>query len=581
MVLARKYKVALAVAASLTALGATAAYRELTQRPGEAALAYVPADALAAVSIDLSPSPAQVATFTSIDSALKAKGLSDMVQSGLISAILPKDLAGQVAPYVERAGAIALIPNPTATTKTDYQKTKIRTTTGPNLDAKNFIAYIGLTDSQAVANLLSKNLPARYLYGWTYYKVPNQDAYIAVVGEDLALAKDPWALFKTHRVQQGALASFTQSPDVQQARATVAADANVLFLVSPNLAKAAQPANDHNNYDHAWAAGSIVVQGDGIMCTFHGDAPNANPEFSLNNIKPLRQDLLACLPNGAYAVTAVDQLSQVAKTVAKGEKDFQKPLRKATGLDYDADILPAFQGNAVLAAYPAGDSNHPYGVNVLAILDDQNSANPAATARKLEAFAEEQMNKQAKGPHGALFAANQQNGATVYRLADNYQKEIKKGLKQDKPDEATKKLLDDKTFTWATVGNTVIVASSNELLKKALAAYQTHANTMADDARLASYAQAVQPGSQMLMLLSPARIAEGIEGTMDSKTLDKDSQGPFHDFMSMLKGLKAPLWANVAQSTDGHGTANLFIPMDYEKMIDLAGSQMNKGASAN
>src|SRR2546421_2816547 len=64
-------------------IGGTLAYRFLFNRPGESATQLIPGSALLVVTLDTTPSPAQVPLFQRIDRALKAEGLEHKVHESI------------------------------------------------------------------------------------------------------------------------------------------------------------------------------------------------------------------------------------------------------------------------------------------------------------------------------------------------------------------------------------------------------------------------------------------------------------------------------------------------------------------
>ena len=82
----RRWRNALAftgLSAFVVATGSVTAYRHYFRRPGELATNFIPADALAVVTLDTNPAPDQVALFKRIQDAIQSAGLSDQLDSAL------------------------------------------------------------------------------------------------------------------------------------------------------------------------------------------------------------------------------------------------------------------------------------------------------------------------------------------------------------------------------------------------------------------------------------------------------------------------------------------------------------------
>src|SRR5262245_33572249 len=71
------------MAGALVVLGGAVAFNRLFSRPGEAALRFVPADALVVGSADLTPAPSQTLVFKKIDDALTQAGLDKQIDGAL------------------------------------------------------------------------------------------------------------------------------------------------------------------------------------------------------------------------------------------------------------------------------------------------------------------------------------------------------------------------------------------------------------------------------------------------------------------------------------------------------------------
>ncbi len=110
----RARRVGLKVAFGLTlcaSLGAAYAFRTIFARPGEAALRFIPADALMVGTLDLSPSPQQALAFKRIDDAMDRNDMNRLVETSVLDIFSKKSPATDaLRPLVQRNGAIALLP---------------------------------------------------------------------------------------------------------------------------------------------------------------------------------------------------------------------------------------------------------------------------------------------------------------------------------------------------------------------------------------------------------------------------------------------------------------------------------------
>lgn len=75
---------------------------------------------------------------------------------------------------------------------------------------------------------------------------------------------------------------------------------------------------------------------------------------------------------------------------------------------------------------------------------------------------------------------------------------------------------------------------------------------------------------QQVGLLSFSRVADGIEAATHSKSSDPGSES-LTKFLDLLKSLKEPM-AMSCSYRDTNAKGSLFIPMDFDKLLDLIGS---------
>lgn len=543
------------------------AYRTLFARPGESALQFVPADASLVVSIDLSPSPTQTLVFKHIDDALARNGLERFTENSILEMVNKSPLTAELSPLVKRGGAACMEQKPG----------KPGEYTG--------LIFISVTDGAKALDIIKKHSQVQFYKGARYYKVANSTMAMSVIDDFLVLSDSPAEFLRVKDVQEGTLKSITTVPEFVAARDQVASDANLLVFASPKLW--ADIVKDKVDASPNWMAASLAVRDGGIGLSMAGKTDlEKYPEMrAYAGVHGIRTDLFQVMPEGSYGMFAVSDPSTIfnvtEKTLTKNKdtkksfKDAEDSAEKSLGLSIKDDLLPAFKGDEVAAIYPS-QSGETVGLDVLAIIDDENGGDPASAVQKFQAFMDKQSAKEGNAPK--LFKTRAIEGGLEYRINDKIEADMQKGLGDGiDPAEVNKgSLVANKTIVFDTLGKTVIAASSQSLLDRAVASYRSKTNGLVGDAKFGPYEKTLLDGSQTIMAFSISRIAEGVKNTVHTAKMGPDSAKLFNSIFSALETLKEPLYVKGKTSQDGLGSAGLFIPMDFDKLFDIIGEQMKK-----
>lgn len=547
-----------------------AVYHFFNDRPGEGALHLVPANALVAVSVDLSPSASQAMVFKKIDDALARNDLKGVVENGFSDILDQGKEVPALRDLATRSGAFALLaPN-----------------AGDKKNSDPTIFFLGLTDGQKAVQAIAKALKMQFYKGTPYYVPKNGGLAMTVIGDELVVSPNPQNLHAVKQVADKEKPGMVDAPEYAAARASLDSDANVMVFLNPAMLKTTDPKNERLAKvadSIGWVAMGVAVRDGGISLSVHGtmDPDKFTALKALADLKPLRSDLYKVLPSGAYGAVAVAQEGAVidaAMATASdfGAKDdlekFKKDFAKSSGVDIENDLVPALQGNIAIAFYPS-EKYQTGGLDVLAMVDDQNGADPAKVADKLRAAIDKSFADQHKqGPF--MERADDGEGAT-WMLAPNVEQDMRDGLEKafDAPEIKGEMLSVGKTVVYTTRGKTVFVSTSRKLMERALNTYKTGTGSVADDA---SFVQpGVLEGSQDVMILNVAKIAKGVAATLNFDKMDKDAAGAVQGILSMFDTLNVPLYGKGSfSSTSASGT--LFIPLDYDKLADFIGAQMHK-----
>lgn len=548
--------------AAFASLAGVYAFRTLAARPGEDALRLVPANAVVVATLDLSPSASQVIAFKRIDDALARNGLNGVMESSLIDMFEPSAKGREsLRPLVLRNGAVAILP----------------TESGKFGDGKP-VAMLAVSSGAEAQKALETQGEARYYKGVKYYKLRNGSQIYMVVDDLLIVAQEPTALYAVKQTQNGApnitsIASFTGS------RANVAQDANIMLFLSPKLLTEAPKAAEGIMAD--WMTVGLAIRDGGIGVSFAGATdPAKEPAFAtLGQTAPVRTDLFRVLPAGMYGSMIYSQPSKAIEAMEKGMskdadmkkgiKEMEDGMRKEAGLDLRKDVLPAFHGTTILAAYP--NTDEVSGVDALLVIDDQNGGDPANALDRLTHWMEEQMEKE--GGDQELYTRTEKDGVTWFRVADHVQDEIREGFGEGMehgPIKA-KALIGEKTIAWAVVGKAVLASTNQRLLERAVASYRSNENALAGDPKFAGVEANVIDGSQQIGMFSLSRIAEGVKNTVDQTKLDKEGAKTFRSIVGVFENLDEPFMTKMRMQPNGRFAGGTFIPLDYDKVLNLAG----------
>ncbi len=545
--------------AVVTSIGATYAYKTVFAHPGEAALKLIPADTQMLGSLDLTPYPSQAIEFKHLDDALDRNGMSQYLDKSLLDIFDPGCPAmEELRPLVQRGLTGAILK-------------------GEKAEDTGFVVLLAVSDPAKVNEILASKGRPEFWRGTRYYRIPKAKLSYMVVDNMLMISDKPWAFNKVARVSKGEAPSITSNQAFQVARARAIDSPNLLIFLDPSaISKDLKlPAK----FDADFMTISASIQEGGLALNLDGKYDLDKNEFVkiFSGITPVRADLYDKLPSGAYGMIALAQPSAYfrgfttmmkdQKEVVGSIKDMEDGIQKETGMSIKDDILPSFEGNTVLAAYPSsGDS--PAGADVLLMIDDSNSATPNAGVQKLVQYINQGAAK-ANPPKTIWKSKLNIEGADAYRLSDDVQADMRKSLPHDEDVLKSSTLFGNKTIAWATVGNTVLAASSEDLLAKAVASYSSKGTKLSNDPSFGSDLLA----GQSMLAFDLSRISRGVTNTMNLEKMQPEDAKIFRQATGMFENLKQSLSMSGKVNADGSYHTHTFIPLDVDRMLDFVGSQ--------
>lgn len=554
------------VGVSILAVAGVNAFNSFFARPGEDALRLVPKDALMVATLDLSPSPQQALTFKKIEEALSRHGMDKQLDGTLLDIIASgSPTLEPLRPFGTRAGAFAMFK-------------------GEKEGEPLFAGFIGVTDGKAVESILRKQAKQLFWKGTRYFELGNGGPALMVF-ENHLLVGDKASLSHLEASIEAKSSILTDSKFVE-ARNSIDGDANLMAFMSPQFGELfpteGKPAQ---KFGSDWTAMGMAIRDEGISMTSTGkvDASQIPSYRHFKDMPILKGDLMASLPGGAYGIVALsapskymdfaDEFMTDSPEAQKGLSEFDEGMKENLGLGLRDDLLPALKGNVVLGAYPAEGGKG--GVNALLVLDDSNGATPGGMAHKFMNWLDKQIKE--GGKEGERVDTEKRGDTTVFKLSGKAEESFRRGMSGEpggKDPIDFGKLTGDKTITVAIHGNSVLAATSSELLSRALSTMDSRKGGLNEDNLWASHASLFGQAQQAVGL-SFSRIAEGIRDTMKFENMAESDAKSAREAIDAFIGLKQPMTMKALMSGTG-ASASMFIPLDYEKVIDFAGKFMDQ-----
>ncbi len=536
------------VAAIAAVVGAGAVgYKVLFDRPGELAIGFMPADAQAIITVDLSPSPAQAQTFKAIGDALKQEGLLDELEKEIAEAAAQNELVREIRPHIKNSFAVGVW---------GIEEGK---------EPKYAALLMAVGNPGAVSSSLEKHLRGYRLEGEQAYVIDKKST-AAVLGNYLIISPNEESMRRVIAVKAGKSPSAADLAAYQEARKALPDDANAMLFVSNSLLREAGKEAERelkgaNPFRHnGWFAAGLAIRNEGLLCSVRApfSADEVKEMQPLANLPVLSLDSLGLLPRGAYGLAALSQpaalydtLRNFALAKPESKREMEEGLakfRSETGFDLEKDVVPAFRGEFTVALYPSQvpGNDDP---DALFIADDANGADPATFIEKLRLAIDS--GRFDKGGPKARFSS-QPYGTTTIHLLDVSGDPNAKG----------------KTPCYAILGKTVVASTSLTLLKQVVDSSGSDANALRSDPRFKRMVdRGLKAGRFTLMADLPTLMKDAAE---------KD-RGPAWDWHKLFgdDGL------TFSASYDGKTTtAELFVPLDWVELVHRIGAEAKKNRNA-
>lgn len=513
--------------------GAAVGYKVLFNRPGEQAIAYLPADSQAVLTVDLRPSTQQATTFEEIRKALAEEGLLDKLEQGLSAAADKDKIIGELRPHIQTSFALGAW---------DIKDGR---------EPGGVAVLIAVDDGNAVASILSSKLRGYKLDGAQAFVI-DKNGTAAVIDNYLVFGNNEAAVKKVLATRAHRLKSVAEVAEYTEARKALPEDANAMLFVSSSALKdagdkAARELAAANPFEKAgWFSVGLTVRAEGLLCSFRSPfEASAIPEMEpLGKLPALNMKALALMPDGAYGLAMLSQPSALFKVIQgfaarqeKSRREMEEGIAKIqseTGFDIERDVLPAFQGEVTVALYP-GQGKDP---EALFVLDTSNGATPAEFAQKFEdALRSGRFDKDKAAPQ---IQTESYKGSDIKWFS-----------------------ADGKQPGYVTVNGNVFASTSVDLLRKAVDT-ANGGSPLAENSRYHKMLAHNVKGSRMAVLIDlPSILAQAT----------KDGGGPTWDWQQVL----GDDGAVVSASYDGKkATGEIFVPVNWVEAIHRIGEEAKK-----
>jgi hypothetical protein len=541
--------------------------QQVTAHPGEEALTrFAPSRTALAVSLDWKPrSFEQGQVLQRLNAALDREQLKDRIASKLHELSNDAPFIQELVPHLTGNGAAALWSKDGVSFRSDQiagfiafdidssQEIEaiLKRYAERSLTVAGSPVYIirSLTEARSHQTTLSRSQTTADVK----VNVSRNDnpGYFTLRGSYLLLADSEATLEQMRKVEAHTADALMTNPEYKPLRGSVPAEANLFCYVSSTLARETQRQAAHSTTlppsGEAFAFSATLRKGgialDSVMLC---RADYAQP---LSRIASIEAKAALPIPPHALAFTVLSQPSKYievfegalqsigGETYASYEKS-RTDFERQTGLSLHSDILPATNGQWILAAYPGPQSNS---IDLLLLADNSHEATPARFADDLRTVIESQDSH-------LHFARRTEGNVTRWTLPSSW------GLTSIGGD-APKETGGDKA---TQINGSFLVATSSGLLDRAISAYDTPSLSVPD-------LQRIPGGTKALLVLQTTEILAMLKPSMEEWQRQSTQTNPLSAAdMESLFGT-APLIATAGYQNNQFNSS-LLVPLNYDSL---------------
>lgn len=514
--------------------GGVFAYKYIFNRPGESAIALLPADSSIIVTLDTNPSDRQITVFRTIGDTLEKQhfaGNFDFVATKLMQ---DNPLAAKLRPYLTNNFAIG------------------RWGAAAKMDHGAII--ISVKDPNAVKEIVESN------------KKP-KEVSMKVVRDYLVMSNLEADTQTVEDVAAGKKDSVATQSQFLEARKTLPQDANMMVFVSyDNLAK--DQKSEFNFTTEGYVAFSATLEEEGLAFDAYGISKTKDKDMKalIDQVQPMDDTVLKSLPQRAYgalgfrgidvSIKAVELTMGKSGEFSKAWDDGVKAVEKQSGLSVEDELLPALSGSCAIGVFP-GASQKPEDLDVVVSLQNDDPALLVKVADKVR----ERIAKGDSGQNeGMTWGKGEMNGSVVWNL------------ERPQTNVAHSSPLDDKTLVYAETSTGLTFGSSPYAVKQALLSAKGGENLASDPGYKLAWSRQFKD-SNGTIVIHLSRIMDAIAPTL-TKNAGSDAEN-VRDLLQLFGG-ENDAFIFTSKYENGVTKGKGFLPLDWE----VAARMLSRGMTS-
>ncbi|MBL8048601.1 MAG: DUF3352 domain-containing protein [Chthonomonas sp.] len=516
--------IGLAATAGLAVAGGIA-YKMLSDRKGESALQYVPADSVFVMSFDTAPSARQALTMQTIAKALEREGLDKKFDETVAGMLQGHPLANELRKNLATSYAMAVWLGPNKTPQ--------------------MAGFFAVKDRGRVEDLVRKGAGE---------KAP---ITLNMMGDYLVVTDTQNTFQKILDVKEQKTPNILSVPGYKSCREVLPSDANL--LVYSDYGKAAELAGAAANNNAmseltAYSLGmSITIQGDGLALDvstipFKKDSMVAK---MATEMKPINQTELNRIPAGSLGFLAyqgmgafLTQYSEAVSAVVPDAKKMISEFETKSGLSLENDVKPLLAGTFSAGVYSSA-SGKPTDVDFFI----RAEGDAGAATRVGAAIRKSASNREMAGSQAMTFAPIEVAGKPAWEG---------KGTSQP--------------MIMSEYENGLTLASSKTMMESLV----TGTKPLSGDASTTSFLSKQGNDDSFVVVFNHGRMLTRFEKQI---TESQGGRGPaFADILAAVGGESAAITMTSGKNGE-RMIGRLFIPLNYDKLIGLIGTAMREQES--
>lgn len=511
--------------------GGVFAYKYIFNRPGESAIALLPADCGVIITLDTNPSERQVTVFRKIGDTLDKNHFAANFDSMATKFMQDNPVVSKLRPLLTNNFAIG------------------RWNVGSTLD--HGVVIVSLKDAAAAQKIIDESEKFR----GTSMKVIK--GYLVFSDKEADCAR-------VQNVVDGKVDSAVTVNEFGDARKALPEDANLMVFASyDKIGKGNE--KQFKVGTNGYLAFSATIEDEGIAFDSYGISKPTEDKLTklMDKLQPMDEATYKGLPRGAYGALgftglsisieamrlSLGQSSETREAWDNGVKSFEK----SSGLSLDEDLIPALSGTCALAVYP-GASGKPEDLDVVLAMQNEDPDHLKAVAAKLR---EKSSQIDAEAAEPLKWSTGSIEGNVFWNLVIPANSQPADGP------------FKGKSLAYVETETGITFGSSVDVIRKSVASSKGVGDLANDPGYAAAWSHEVK-GSYSTFVLNLNRIMNAFKPSIErSSGNSKDVQ----DWMNLF-GSSTDALVLSAKIENGITTGKGFLPLDWEAAARLMGRGM-------